>query len=874
MALHLTPQRARTHRRRGAAARILVVGLVSMLLLSWVRVAPVAHADVTSTIVNFTSGGSQVVRYDTRGHAIDAHDGEIHRFGTTYYLYGTTYTCGFQWQTSGSLFCGYKSYSSTDLVNWTDNGLLFDARTATWQARCANGAGGCFRPHVIYNATTAQYVLWINTYDTGAIQNYRVFVSASPTGPFTERPLPVVAVNPNGAPGAFNNGDEDLFVDDNGTAYMVYTNIVASHSLLVEKLNAQYDLGTGQYSVLNTANTEAPMMFKRNGVYYVMYGDPTCAYCGGTGTSYKTSSTPLGPWTYGTTGSNGSISSTSCGGQPTHVALLPTSTGTMYLFQSDLWHGGFRNEGRANYFWGPLSFNADNSIQPLVCSASFQTTLTGGAPGSAQLPANLDQSSGAAGFAEHCDIGGGWQRLQTFMPATTGVLTSIAFNTFQSGASSGVVPNADLILDVVNISAGVPAGVIKSFTIMQNNSVGFSAREVLIQPNIDVTANQTYGLLARSAATTGCYGFNYSDTNPYSRGQESYSSNGGGAFTAETSRDLRFETTVVAGSGGTVVDQNNGTAAFNNYNDIRGPIQRLQTFTAGGTTLPRIDVWTYRTGSPAGDLVIKVVTLDASNNPVTTLYQQSVAPASVSTTPGLLTIMPGLSGLTAGTRYGLLLATPATPDNGLTNAYGWAYNDSNVYSGGIERFSSTSGSSWSTEANRSLKFVTYKGGGAGGNLALGKTVISSSSYEGPDWGVSRATDGTNLSVPGGKGYTSANVAAADVSASPIWVEVDLGANQSISRVKLYPRSDYPLDGSKSPGFPVNFTIQVAPSGGAYTTVKTVTNQANPLGLAQEYTFAATSARKVRVQATLLGLPAAPEEATSYRLQFAEIEVGP
>src|ERR1051325_1966906 len=99
-------------------------------------VAAVA-AWATVTIRNFdgsgTSTANQITRFDVKGNAIDAHDGGIYQFGNRFYLYGTSYGCGFRWLTAGP-FCGFRVYSSPDLVNWYDEGLLFDS--TAWQTYC------------------------------------------------------------------------------------------------------------------------------------------------------------------------------------------------------------------------------------------------------------------------------------------------------------------------------------------------------------------------------------------------------------------------------------------------------------------------------------------------------------------------------------------------------------------------------------------------------------------------------------------------------------------------------------------------------------------------------------------------------------------
>jgi hypothetical protein len=52
--------------------------------------------------------------------------------------------------------------------------------------------------------------------------------------------------------------------------------------------------------------------------------------------------------------------------------------------------------------------------------------------------------------------------------------------------------------------------------------------------------------ISAPSLTRGCYGFVYSDANPYADGQELISKDGGNLWTAESARDLKFETSVAA----------------------------------------------------------------------------------------------------------------------------------------------------------------------------------------------------------------------------------------------------------------------------------------------------------------------------------------
>ena len=162
---------------------------------------------------------------------------------------------------------------------------------------------------------------------------------------------------------------------------------------------------------------------------------------------------------------------------------------------------------------------------------------------------------------------------------------------------------------------------------------------------------------------------------------------------------------------------------------------------------------------------------------------------------------------------------------------------------------------------------------SGGNLALQKTATSNNSLETGGWGIAHLTDGIETSISSAEGYTSNLFPSSDASSNAPYVDVDLGSNQSFNAVSLFPRTDATATGGGTPDFPVTFTIQVAPDGGSYRTVATVTNQANPYGAQKTYSFATTSARHVRVVVTTLGSPAIGESgANYYRLQLAELEV--
>ena len=72
-------------------------------------------------------------------------------------------------------------------------------------------------------------------YITGGFSNsyYGIATSATPQGPFT-------VVNTNVQLLHTDNGDENIFVDDDGTGYIIYTSLSVGHSISIERLTPDF----------------------------------------------------------------------------------------------------------------------------------------------------------------------------------------------------------------------------------------------------------------------------------------------------------------------------------------------------------------------------------------------------------------------------------------------------------------------------------------------------------------------------------------------------------------------------------------------------------------------------------------------------------
>ncbi|QGQ44783.1 family 43 glycosylhydrolase [Metabacillus sediminilitoris] len=200
-------------------------------------------------------------------------DPQIAVFGDTYYIYPTT--DGFDgW--SGSQF---KAFSSKDLINWKDEGVILDLATddVTWADNRA------WAPTITEKDRTYYYYF-------SADANIGVATSKSPTGPFKDalgKPLVPTGKYPGQAI------DPYVFKDDDGQYYFYWGN----GNLFGAKLNDDMVSFAQDPVNMTPANfREAPVVFKRNGMYYLMWSEDD------TGSenyqvAYATGSSPMGPWT-------------------------------------------------------------------------------------------------------------------------------------------------------------------------------------------------------------------------------------------------------------------------------------------------------------------------------------------------------------------------------------------------------------------------------------------------------------------------------------------------------------------------------------------------------------------------------------------------
>lgn len=173
---------------------------------------------------------------DTNGNRIQAHGGSVFYVDGTYYFYGENKekTDG----RNGIWHWGVKCYSSKDLYNWTDLGIIIppepeDESSPLHPSSCMD------RPHIIYNEETKKYVCWLKIMQKDGRQTETVLTADKITGPYT---LVKKGLRPLG----MSAGDFDLVVAPDGKAYY-YFERVHSETICAD-LNDKYTDVTGYYS--------------------------------------------------------------------------------------------------------------------------------------------------------------------------------------------------------------------------------------------------------------------------------------------------------------------------------------------------------------------------------------------------------------------------------------------------------------------------------------------------------------------------------------------------------------------------------------------------------------------------------------------------
>jgi arabinoxylan arabinofuranohydrolase len=189
----------------------------------------------------------------------------------------------------GFKMLSWMLYTTTDMVNWTDHGVIAGVsepyRTFAWADGHSAWALQCI-------ARKGKFYLYCPTIYQGKMA-IGVAVSTSPYGPFTDaigKPL-VFRSNPS-------DYDPTVFIDDDGQGYLYWG---GNGPCYYAKLNEDMISISGDIQVASidftgtppeASYTEGPWMWKKNNHYYLAWASRCCPE----GIGYAMGDSPTGPW--------------------------------------------------------------------------------------------------------------------------------------------------------------------------------------------------------------------------------------------------------------------------------------------------------------------------------------------------------------------------------------------------------------------------------------------------------------------------------------------------------------------------------------------------------------------------------------------------
>jgi len=332
---------------------------------------------------------------DNNSVHINAHGGGILFHDGTYYWYGEHKVAG---RIGNKAQVGVHVYSSEDLYNWIDAGIALEVND---KDSTSDIAKGCVleRPKVIYNESTEKFVMWFHLellgmgYDSA---RSGIAVADNPTGPFeflrSVRPnkghwpvnvqdfhkravadsikdkycgglgcLPAHVDSVNILGRDFEKGqmarDMNLFVDDNGKAYHLYSSEENS-TLHISQLTGDYLSYSGNYvRVFPNRYMEAPTILKTSeGKYYFIGSD--CTGWRPNAARSAVADNIFGPWTELGNPCIGEDSELTFRSQSTF--LLPVQgKKDAFIYMGDRWTPENPIDGK--YIWLPVRFE-DNKL--------------------------------------------------------------------------------------------------------------------------------------------------------------------------------------------------------------------------------------------------------------------------------------------------------------------------------------------------------------------------------------------------------------------------------------------------------------------------------------------------------------------------------
>ncbi|MBN1760180.1 MAG: family 43 glycosylhydrolase [Chitinispirillaceae bacterium] len=300
---------------------------VFKLLLPVMFCMPVRAAET-----NYTAMHPGTVWLADDGVHIDCHGGNIIYMEDEkkYYWYGERYADP----------AGVACYSSTDLFNWVNEGVVL--RKGVIQV--------CERPKVIYSPSLGKFVMWFH-YDNSSytLAHLAVAVADSATGMFT--------LKDHFLPNGHQSRDIGMYTDSTGRTWIIYAADQTNVTIRMVELTEDYmEITTDDVDI--KAHCEGPGMCRYKGNYYLITS-PCLGWSPGRASRYMAQNI-TGPYTNKgdpciDDNAHNTFNSQSC-----FMFKIPGYINA-FMYMGDRWNGsGNKN---SQYVFLPVSFSASGDIE-------------------------------------------------------------------------------------------------------------------------------------------------------------------------------------------------------------------------------------------------------------------------------------------------------------------------------------------------------------------------------------------------------------------------------------------------------------------------------------------------------------------------------
>jgi hypothetical protein len=316
-------------------------------------------------------------------------------FGGKVYLYPSHDIRAKSGQGRPDWFCmaDYHVFSSTNLTDWTDHGVILSQEKVPW---ASPNAYSMWAPDCVEKNGKYYFYFPAPAKDTavyGRGFSIGVAIADKPEGPYVPQPTPILKVR---------GIDPSVFIDNDGEAYLYW----AMGEMYVAKLKSNMtELATEPQIIANLPKKglkEGPFVFEHNGHYYFTYPHVENNI---ERLEYAMASSPMGPFTV-----TGVIMDESASGCWTNHHSIINFNNQSYLFyhNNDLSPKFDKNRSvRVD----SLFFNADGSI------VKVKQTLRGVGLSSATKPIEIDRFSAksqegiAIEFLDTTKVFDGWKAI-------------------------------------------------------------------------------------------------------------------------------------------------------------------------------------------------------------------------------------------------------------------------------------------------------------------------------------------------------------------------------------------------------------------------------------------------------------------------------